>query len=38
MLPYEPVLKTVCGRKPTEAEAFADKWGYRVGRDRLAAS
>lgn len=27
-LDYKPVLKTVCGLVPAEAEAFADRWGY----------
>ena len=27
-LPYEPVLKTICGLEENEAKAFADRWGY----------
>ena len=27
-LPYEPVLKTVCGLEEDQAKAFAQKWGY----------
>lgn len=27
-VPYEPVLKTICGLVDAEAKAFADKWGY----------
>ena len=28
-LPYRPVLKTVCARKPDRAKAFAEQWGYQ---------
>jgi predicted dehydrogenase len=27
-VPYEPVLKVVCGLVEKDAKAFADKWGY----------
>jgi predicted dehydrogenase len=27
-LPFEPVLKVVCGRHAASLEAFADKWGW----------
>lgn len=27
-LPYQPVLKTVCGLEEAQAKAFAEKWGY----------
>jgi predicted dehydrogenase len=27
-LPYQPVLKTICGLEEKEAKAFADRWGY----------
>lgn len=27
-VPYQPVLKSVCGLVASEAEAFADRWGY----------
>jgi len=27
-VPYQPVLKTICGLVDAEAKAFADKWGY----------
>jgi predicted dehydrogenase len=27
-VPYQPVLKVVCGLVDAEAKAFADKWGY----------
>jgi predicted dehydrogenase len=27
-LAYRPVLKAVCARSETQAQAFADKWGY----------
>ena len=27
-VPYEPVLKTICGLEEKEAKAFADQWGY----------
>src|SRR5689334_6924355 len=27
-VPYQPVLKTVCGRNAANAKAFADRWGY----------
>ncbi len=27
-VPYEPVLKTICGLEEKEAKAFADRWGY----------
>jgi myo-inositol 2-dehydrogenase/D-chiro-inositol 1-dehydrogenase len=27
-LPYQPVLKTVCGRNEGAAKAFAQQWGY----------
>ena len=27
-VPYEPVLKTVCGRTGEKAKAFAANWGY----------
>jgi predicted dehydrogenase len=27
-LPYQPVLKAVCGRDPAKVQAFAQKWGY----------
>ena len=27
-VPYQPVLKTICARNLTRAEAFAAKWGY----------
>jgi predicted dehydrogenase len=27
-LPYEPVLKAICARKPDRAQAFASNWGY----------
>ena len=27
-VPYQPVLKTICGLVEAEAKAFADKWGY----------
>ena len=26
--PYEPVLKTICARDETRAQALADQWGY----------
>ncbi len=29
-LPYEPVLKAVCGRDETKLNAFAEKWGYET--------
>jgi len=28
-VPYEPVLKTICGLEEKEAKAFADRWGYQ---------
>ena len=28
-VPYEPVLKTICGLDEKEAKAFADRWGYQ---------
>ncbi len=28
-VPYEPVLKTICGLEEKEAKAFADKWGFQ---------
>jgi predicted dehydrogenase len=28
-VPYEPVLKTICGLEEKEAKAFADQWGYQ---------
>ena len=28
-VPYEPVLKTICGLEENEAKAFADRWGYQ---------
>ncbi|MGD0093063.1 MAG: Gfo/Idh/MocA family oxidoreductase [Planctomycetota bacterium] len=28
-VPYQPVLKVVCGLVDAEAKAFADKWGYQ---------
>ncbi len=27
-VPYQPVLKTICGLGEKEAKAFADRWGY----------
>ena len=27
-VPYQPVLRAVCGRNAQNARAFADKWGY----------
>src|SRR6187397_1558264 len=27
-LPYKPVLKAICARKPDRAKAFAANWGY----------
>ncbi len=27
-VPYEPVLKTICGLEEKEAKAFAERWGY----------
>jgi predicted dehydrogenase len=27
-LPYQPVLKAVCGRDPAKVKAFAAQWGY----------
>jgi len=27
-VPYQPVLKAVCGRNREQAQAFADRWGY----------
>ncbi len=27
-VPYEPVLKTICGLEEKEAKAFADRWGF----------
>jgi myo-inositol 2-dehydrogenase/D-chiro-inositol 1-dehydrogenase len=27
-VPYQPVLKAVCGRNRSRAEAFRDQWGY----------
>jgi len=27
-VPYEPVLKVVCGLEEDQARAFAEKWGY----------
>ena len=35
-LEYRPVLKAVCARDAAKAAAFAEQWGYRLGRDRLA--
>jgi predicted dehydrogenase len=29
-LPYEPVLKAVCGRDETKLTAFAKRWGYET--------
>jgi predicted dehydrogenase len=29
-VPFEPVLKAVCGRNRTRAEAFAQNWGYEL--------
>ena len=29
-VPFEPVLKAVCGRNRARAEAFAQNWGYEV--------
>jgi predicted dehydrogenase len=29
-IPYEPVLKAVCGRNRARAEAFAQNWGYEL--------
>jgi predicted dehydrogenase len=29
-VPYEPVLKAVCGRNRARAEAFAQNWGYEL--------
>jgi predicted dehydrogenase len=29
-LPYEPVLKAVCGRDEAKVKAFAKKWGYET--------
>ena len=28
-VPYEPVLKTICGLEEKEAKAFADRWGFQ---------
>jgi len=28
-VPYEPVLKTICGLEDKEAKAFADRWGFQ---------
>jgi len=28
-VPYEPVLKTICGLDEKEAKAFAERWGYQ---------
>ncbi len=28
-VPYEPVLKTICGLEEKEAKAFAERWGYQ---------
>src|SRR5437870_5295605 len=28
-LPYRPVLKALCARKPDRAKAFAENWGYQ---------
>ncbi|MBN1508573.1 MAG: Gfo/Idh/MocA family oxidoreductase [Sedimentisphaerales bacterium] len=28
-VPYQPVLKTICGLEEKEAKAFADRWGYQ---------
>ena len=28
-VPYQPVLKVICGLVDAEAKAFADKWGYQ---------
>jgi len=28
-VPYEPVLKIICGLEEKEAKAFADRWGYQ---------
>jgi predicted dehydrogenase len=28
-VPYEPVLKTICGLDEKEAKAFADRWGFK---------
>ena len=28
-VPYEPVLKTICGLGEKEAKAFADRWGFQ---------
>jgi predicted dehydrogenase len=28
-LPYRPVLKAMCARKPDRAKAFADNWGWQ---------
>jgi predicted dehydrogenase len=28
-VPYEPVLKTICGLDGKEAQAFADRWGFQ---------
>ena len=27
-LPYQPVLKTICGRSQEKTNAFATQWGY----------
>lgn len=27
-VPYDPVLKTICGLEEKEAKAFADRWGF----------
>jgi predicted dehydrogenase len=28
-VPYQPVLKTICGLEEKEAKAFADRWGFQ---------
>ncbi len=28
-VPYEPVLKTICGLEEKEAKTFADRWGFK---------
>jgi predicted dehydrogenase len=28
-VPYQPLLKTICGLEEKEAKAFADRWGYQ---------
>jgi len=29
-VPYEPVLKTICGLEEKEAKAFAERWGFKA--------